>query len=132
MFSSCIIHGPRYSRVEKVLELRIGMHYKEVNSVLATGPYDLKSIDSLGNRTLIYKYRVTDRRTLPFLLKENNGQSIRGKFVDLYATFNVKDTLKDLYAMRSESELKEKKLNINTLLTFLTVTAPAFLIYLGK
>lgn len=129
--SSCIVTGPQYTRVEKVLKLSVGMSSAEVENTLGIHPYDLCRLDSLGNKTVIYKYRVTDRRTVPFFLKDTNGFKVRGKFVDLYATYNVKDTLIALHAQPSQSKLTEKKLNINTLLTFLTVTAPAVLIFFG-
>jgi hypothetical protein len=127
----CIAHGPKYSRVEKVLQLRPGMSKGEAEKILGVRPYDLKSMDSLGTRTLIYKYRVTERRTLPFLLKDTNGQEIRGKFVDLHITYNSEDTLVSMFSKKTDSEIREKRVDINTLINFITVTAPAVLIYLG-
>ncbi len=131
VFSGCIVKGPKYSHVEKVMKLNNGMTLDEVNTTLGLKPYDLKSIDSVGNKVLLYKYRLTDRRTVPMFLKDTNGKEISSKFVDLYCTFSNENKLTKLITTSSDSELKEQRLNINSLITFLTVTGPAFLIYLG-
>lgn len=129
--AGCIVKGPKYTRIEKVMKLENGMSLNEVNKTLEIRPYDLIKIDSAGNRTLMYKYRLTDRRTVPLFLKDTNGKEIRAKFSDLYCTFDKNEILVKMYTQKSESELKEHRLNINSLLTFMTVTAPAVLIYLG-
>ena len=131
VFSGCIVKGPKYSHVEKVMKLNNGMTMDEVNITLGLKPYDLKSIDSVGNKVLLYKYRLTDRRTVPLFLKDTNGKEISSKFVDLYCTFSADNKLTKLITTASDSELKEQRLNINSLITFLTVTGPAVLIYLG-
>jgi hypothetical protein len=79
----------------------------------------------------MYKYRLTDRRTVPLFLKDTNGKEIRAKFSDLYCTFDKNEILISLYSQKSESELKEHRFNINSFLTLLTVSVPAFLVYLG-
>lgn len=129
--TGCIVKGPKYTRVEKVMKLKNGMSLNNVNKTLEIQPYDLVSVDSAGNRTLMYKYRLTDRRTVPLFLKDTNGKEIRAKFSDLYCTFDKNGYLIKMVTQKSESELKEHRLNINSLLTFMTVTAPAVLIYLG-
>lgn len=131
LLSGCIVKGPKYTHVENVLTVNNGMTLNEVNTLLKLKPYDLRSLDSLGNKVLIYKYRLTDRRTVPLFLKDTNGKEISSKFMDLYCTFNSKNILVKLESKSSNSELKEQRLNINSVLTFLTVTAPAFLVYLG-
>ena len=131
LLSGCIAHGPKYSRIEKVLQIKPGMSKTDIENTLDIGPYDIKSLDSSGTKTIIYKYRTTHRRTLPFLLKDTNGQEIRGKFVDLYVYYTPQDTMVYMNSMTSETEIQQKKININTLITFLTVTAPALLVYLG-
>ncbi len=129
--TGCIVKGPKYTHVENVLNLNNGMTLKTVNETLKLRPYDLRSLDSAGNKVLIYKYRLTDRRTVPLFLKDTNGKNISSKFMDLHCTFDSKNILVKLESKSTNSELKEQRLNINSLITFLTVTAPAFLVYLG-
>ena len=131
MLNACIVHGPRYTTVDKVLKLKTGLTLNEVNSLLVSKPYDLYIFDSLGNKSYIYKYRVTDRKTVPFLLKENNGKEITGRYMDLVAYFTSFDTLYKLESRPTDSEIKEKRVNINNVLTFLTVTVPSVLLVLG-
>src|SRR5882672_515052 len=72
--NGCIVVRPPYSKVEKVFTLQPGMTKEDVSKILDIPPYDLKSLDdSSGQIVLIYKYRVTDRKTLPFLVKPKNG-----------------------------------------------------------
>lgn len=129
--TGCIVKGPKFTHVEKVLDLKPGLTLTEVNNTLGLKPYDLISMDSTGARVLLYKYRLTDRRTVPLFLKDTNGKEISAKFADLYCSFNSENILTNLYSQPSESELKEHRFNINNFMTFLTVTAPAFLLYLG-
>ncbi|MFI5203505.1 MAG: hypothetical protein ACHQF2_03325 [Flavobacteriales bacterium] len=127
----CVATGPKYTRVEKVMKLRNGMTQKMVDSIVALKPYDLVSIDKEGNRTMLYKYRVTDRRTLPFLLRDTNGFEYKGKFADLLVTYNHADTVVCLESKGSDSEIKTKKLDINALITLVSITVPSVLVYLG-
>jgi len=129
--SSCIVKGPKYTHVEKVLTLKNGMTLNEVNTTLGLKPYDLISLDSAGNKVLMYKYRLTDRRTVPLFLKDTNGKEISAKFADLHCTFSADNVLVKLASQKSESELKEQRLDINSVMNFMSVTLPAVLIYLG-
>lgn len=79
MNQSCIVSGPKFANVDKVMELKPGMTFEQVNTHLGIGPYDLHEFDSIGRRSYVYKYRVMDRKTVPFLLKETNGIKSRGK-----------------------------------------------------
>ncbi len=130
--SSCIVQGPRYARVEQVLVLHLGMTKEDVSKTLGTVPYDLKSVSDTSE-ILIYKYRVTDRKTVPFLMKPNNGMSVTGKYVDLFITFSKEGKVTYIESCSDCEKINEKELKIdfNKLLTLLTVTVPAVLIYLG-
>jgi hypothetical protein len=130
--SSCIVQGPRYTRVEKVLTLKLGMTKEEVSKTLNVSPYDLKAITD-STETLIYKYRVTDRRTIPFLMKPNNGTSVTGKYVDLFITFSKEGKAINIESCSDCEKTDEKRMKIdfNKIITFITVTTPALLIYLG-
>jgi hypothetical protein len=127
----CVVKGPKFTEMDNIMQLKLGMTYSEVNQLLKINPYDVVVIDSTGQKTLIYKYRTTDRKTVPMFLKPANGKEIWGKYRDLYAHFTPTDTLFKMYSVDTDSELKEKRLDINGIITFMTVTVPAVLILLG-
>lgn len=131
--SSCIVQAPAYTKVEQVLSLKPGMTKEEVSAVLGIPPYDLKSVNEKGETVLIYKYRVTDRKTVPFLMKSSNGVKARGKWVDLFITYGPDGKATSIESCSECEETKpvEKKIDINALLTVITVTIPAILVYLG-
>lgn len=131
LVQSCVVTGPKYTHVESVLKLKPGMSKAEVNDSLGLGPYDLHHYDSTGSYAVIYKYRVTDRRTVPFLLKETNGMKAKGKYMDLIAYYDSSDVAYRFVSQRSESKLKESRLDINSVLTAVTITVPSILVYLG-
>lgn len=131
LIHSCVVSGPKYARVEQVMQLKPGMSKDSVNGKLGIGPYDIHIFDSTGNYSYIYKYRTTDRRTLPFLLKETNGKEIRGKYVDLVAYYDTADIAYRFESRPTDSKLDQKKLNINTLVVLITVVVPSVLVYLG-
>lgn len=128
---SCIVSGPKFTHVEKVMELSPGMSLDTVNSRLGVQPYDINAYDSTGNRSYIYKYRTTDRKTLPFLLKETNGRTTLGKYVDLVAYYDSTNVAYRFESRPTDSKLDEKRLNINSLVTVITVVVPTVLVYLG-
>lgn len=132
LLSSCIIQRPQYARVEKVMMLQTGMTKEDVSKVLGIPPYDIKSVNDSGE-VLIYKYRVTDRKTVPFVVRENNGMKVRGKYVDLFVTYTKEGKVKNIESCTECGETREieTKIDINKIITLITVTAPALLIYLG-
>lgn len=131
VYQSCIVSAPKYTNVEKVLELKPGMSQSQVNEHLGIKPYDLDCFDSSGCHSLIYKYRVTDRKTVPFLLKETNGVKSKGKYMDLIAYYNAGDTVYKLESRITDSKLNERRLNFGKVLSAITVTVPSVLVYLG-
>lgn len=132
-FSSCIVQAPKYTRIEQVLTLKPGMTKDEVTAALGIPPYDIRSMNDKGETMLIYKYRVTDRKTIPLLMKPANGVRATGKWVDLFVTFSWDGKLTKLESCSGCEETKptEKRIDINTVVTFITVTVPAVLVYLG-
>lgn len=128
---SCIVSGPKYTRVEKVMQLRPGMSKDTVNSRLGINPYDINAYDTDGNQSFIYKYRTTDRKTIPFLLKETNGRKTTGKYVDLIAFYDSTNTAYRFESRPTDTKLDEKRLNVSSLFTVVTVTVPSVLVYLG-
>lgn len=131
LITGCVAHSPKNTRSEKVMKLKVGMTFEEVNKTLELKPYFLSSMDSAGNKVYVYKYRLTDRKTVPLFLKDTNGISKRGDFMDLYASFSDGDTLVGLQSDYTETIVQEKRLDINNLLTLLTITVPSVLIFLG-
>jgi hypothetical protein len=130
---SCIVERPPYSKVEKVLTLKLGMSMDTISKILDIPPYDLRSLDdSSGQTVLVYKYRVTDRRTLPFFVKPRNGMRVSGKYRDLAVTYD-KDG-KATHFESSDTDVTEKEtkiVDINKVINLIAVIAPAVLIYLG-
>jgi len=119
--------------VEDVMKLEPGMSFEEVNDTLDLEPYNIKSKDSSGNYTVIYKYRVYDRSTVPFFLKPKNGVEVKGRFVTLLADFDKHDILTSFYTCTEcdGEDVKEKKLNVATLVILVTVVLPALLVLIG-
>jgi hypothetical protein len=129
--SSCIVQVPKYAKVEKVLELQPGMSQNEVSAILGIPPYDLKSRDST-EYTLIYKYRVADRRNFPFFVGQTNGLKWRGKYVDLFITYSMHGKIISIRSCSDceGSDKTEKKVDINwgAIITLLTVSLPTLLV----
>lgn len=113
------------------MELSPGMSLQTVNAKLGIQPYDIYIYDSTGNRSYIYKYRTTDRKTVPFLLKETNGRKSIGKYMDLVAYYDSVDVAYRFESKPTDSKLDEKRLNVNTIVTIITVIVPTVLVYLG-
>lgn len=130
--SSCVVQAPRYAKVEQVLTLQLGMTKEEVSKTLGISPYDFKSVTDTSE-ILIYKYRVTDRRTVPFLMKPTNGVSARGKYVDLFITYSKegKASFIESCSACEKTDVKKFSIDLNKVITFITATTPAVLIYLG-
>lgn len=131
LIHSCIVSGPKYTRVEKVMTLEPGMTRDDVNARLGLKPYDIYCFDSTGNRSYVYKYRTTDRKTVPFLLKDTNGVKSRGKYMDLIAYYDTSNVAYRFESKPTDSKLDEKRLDINTVVTIITVTLPTLLVYFG-
>jgi hypothetical protein len=131
LIQSCIVSAPKYSHVEQVMQLKIGMSKDSVSSRLGVEPYDIDIYDSTGYRSFVYKYRTTDRSTIPFRLKETNGKEKIGKYMDLVAYFDSTDIAYRFESRPTDSKVDQKKFNINAIVTIVTVIVPALLVYLG-
>ena len=130
--ASCIVRAPKYSTVEKVLTLKLGQSKDEVSQILGIPPYNVMSVYDTGT-VLLYKFRVTDRSTIPFLMKETNGKKVRGKYVNLLVSFDTNNRVRYLQTCDDcdKSIVDKKKVDINQLVTLATVTLPALMIFLG-
>ena len=127
-----MVQAPKYTHVEQVLALKLGMSKEEVSKALGIPPYDIKSLNDTAE-VLIYKYRVTDRKTVPLFKKETNGIKATGAYVDLLVTYDKTGIMTALETCSKCSNTEEKttKLDIDKVITLITVTVPALLVYLG-
>ena len=128
---SCIVSAPKYTHVEQVMQLKTGMFIDTVNKIIGITPYDMDFYDYTGYRSFIYKYRTTDRKTVPFMLKETNGKRKIGKYMDLVAYYDSTDIAYRFESRPTDSKVDQKKFNINILVTIVTVVVPSLLVYLG-
>jgi len=131
--SSCIVKAPKYLTVEKVLTLRQGMTKEEVSQILGIPPYNMVSMNDTAEFVLLYKYRVTNRATVPFFLKPTNGKPVRGKYVNLLVTYDKEGKVKSMESCVDcdETLIEEKRLDPDKIVTLITVTLPAVMVYLG-
>ncbi len=129
---SCIVHAPKYTGIEEVLTLKPGMTKEEVSKALGIPPYDLKSVTD-SETVLIYKYRTTDRNTLPLAMNKTNGVRSKGKWVDLFITYDRNGKVSQIKSCSDceVTETKETKIDFNKIIMLVTITAPAVLVYLG-
>jgi hypothetical protein len=121
--------------VEKVLTVNLGMTVEEVSNILGIPPYDIKSRTD-SSFILIYKYRVADRRTIPFIVTPTNGMKWRGKYVDLFITYSPMGRVTSINSCSDceDSENVQKKIDIDftSIITLITVSIPAILILIFK
>jgi hypothetical protein len=129
---SCIVRAPKYTGIEEALQLHMGMTKEEVSKALGIPPYDLKSVSD-SCFIYIYKYRTTDRKTVPFFMTKTNGIKSKGKWVDLFVTYGKDGKVKDINSCSGceVTKVTEKKMDLNSILLLVTVTVPSILLYLG-
>lgn len=129
---SCIVHAPKYTGIEEVLLLKTGMTKEEVAMTLGIPAYDLKSHSDTAT-VYIYKYRTTDRKTIPFVMNKTNGFKAKGKWVDLFVTYNKqgKAILIESCSECEETKVMKKKYDLTAILMILTVVVPSVAVYLG-
>ncbi len=130
--SSCIVQSPKYTTVQQVLTLKIGMTKAEVEDTLGLKPYDIKLYNDTGN-TYVYVYRVVDRRTFPFNTKPTNGKEVLGKYIKLAVTYSKDNKVMKVEPCTTCTDNLEitRKLDFQKVTAFITVTLPVILIYLG-
>jgi hypothetical protein len=132
-FSSCIVTAPRYTSVEKVFTLKVGMTKDEVNQALGITPYNISSISD-SESVYLYKYRLTDRTTVPLFLGPTNGKNISGKYVNLLVTYDVNGCVTKFESCGNdcdETVVETNKVDVNKVITFLSVTLPIVLVFVG-
>ena len=134
-FTSCILQSPKYTTLDKVMTLKLGMTKDEVEHTLNLVPYDIKSITD-SSHVFIYVYRVTDRKTIAFYTKERNGRHSKGKYVQLQVAYSVKDS-KVIHIescnMCPDNLVASSRVRVDLekVATFVSVTLPVILVYIG-
>ncbi|MDZ4757915.1 MAG: outer membrane protein assembly factor BamE [Bacteroidota bacterium] len=128
--SSCVVQAPKYTMIEQVLSIKEGMTKEEVTQILGIPPYDLKLSDD-STLVLIYKYRVTDRKVLPYNTQPVNGKNIRGKYVDLFVTYSKEGKVISFRSCSNCEDTKFTKIDLGKIGTAIMTTVPAILIYFG-
>ena len=130
---SCIVQSPKYTTLDRVMSLQIGMTKPQVEKTLDLQPYDLKAYTDTSN-VFIYVYRVNDRRTIPFFTRRKNGIRSTGKYVQLFVAYSKKDST--VINVESCSECADNlvtssKIDFAKVFSFVTVTVPVILVYIG-
>lgn len=112
--------------------LKMGLTPDEVTQCLGTIPYNLVLLTDT-EYVVLYKYRVTDRAIVPFFMKENNGREVRGKYVNLLVTFGKNGLVKKYQSCADcdVTTIERKQIDVNRVITFLTITLPIALVFLG-
>jgi hypothetical protein len=126
------VQSPKYTTLEKVMTLKLGMSKTEVEETLGLKPYNLKSCTDTSN-VFIYVYRVTDRRTLSFNTKPVNGRQKIGKYVQLEVGYSKKDRVISIESCNlcPDNLVNIDRIDFGKIIIFLTVTLPVLLIYVG-
>ncbi len=130
--TSCIVQSPKYSTLEQVMSLQLGMSKTQVEETLGIQPYNLKAYNDTSN-VFTYVYRVIDRRTLPLNTKPANGKKVIGRYVQLDVAYS-----KDGKVIKIEScslcpdnLVTVQKIDFEKVILFITVTLPVILVYIG-
>jgi hypothetical protein len=131
-FSSCIVQSPKYTSLDQVILLQLGMTKMEVEEKLNLKPYDLKAYTDTS-KVFIYVYRVIDRKTLSFNTKPTNGREVRGRYVQLFITYSKDDKVLNIESCPQcpDNLMKQTKIDFEKIFLFVTVTLPVILIYVG-
>jgi outer membrane protein assembly factor BamE (lipoprotein component of BamABCDE complex) len=133
LLTSCIVQSPKYSTLEKVISLEIGMTKLQVEEALGVKPYDLKAYTDTS-QVFIYVYRVNDRKTLSFYTKPVNGRRSIGKYVQLEVTYSLKDCkVSKIESCNTcpDNLVATSKVDFDKIFAFITISLPAILIYIG-
>ncbi len=130
--TSCIVQSPKFTSLDKVIALQIGMSKNEVEDLLGLEPYDLKALTD-SSKTYIYIYRVKNRRTFSFDTKSVNGSDIKGKYVQLAIEYSNKGMVKHIEScsLCPDNLVSTSKIDFEKIFVFVTVTLPIILLYLG-
>lgn len=85
---SCIVTSPKYTTIDKVVQIKIGMSLSELEELLEIPIYDLYLINENDEKTIVYNYRVFDRKVPIKIMTPNNGKKTLGKYDKLIVTLS--------------------------------------------
>jgi outer membrane protein assembly factor BamE (lipoprotein component of BamABCDE complex) len=131
-FTSCLVQSPKYSTLEQVMSLQLGMSKAQVEEILGIQPYDIKAYTDTSN-VFIYVYRVIERKTLSFHTRPMNGIKSKGKYVQLYVAYSKDDKVISIEScsLCPDNLVTRSRIDFPQVFVFITVTLPVLLIYLG-
>jgi hypothetical protein len=114
------------------MALHLGMTKNEVEESLGIKPYDLKGLTDTSS-TLIYIYRVVDRRTLAIATKPTNGKKSTGKYVQLEVTYSNENKVLKMESCNlcPDNLVTKSRIDFEKVFTFVTVTLPVLLVFFG-
>ncbi len=130
--TSCIVQSPKYTKLEQVMSLEVGMSKAQVEQALGIQPYNLKTFNDTSN-VFIYVYRVIDRKTLSFNTKATNGKETLGRYTQLAVTYSKDNKVTSIESCNLCKDNLEntRKIDFGKIILFVTVTLPVLLIYFG-
>ena len=111
------------------------MSRQQVEQLLNLQPYDFKALTDT-TQVLTYVYRVRDRKTFEHLTSPHNGRTSVGKYVQLHVTYS-KDSSKVVHLESCSNcpdnlvHVSKLNMNLGKMFTFVTVTLPVILVYIG-
>lgn len=131
--TSCITQSPKYTSLEQVMSLDVGMTKAQVEERLRLAPYDMQACTDSTN-SFIYVYRTVERKTFSIHTKERNGRKALGKYVQLFVTYSKKNdkAIKIETCSYCPNDLDHNiKVDFEKMILFITVTLPVILVYVG-
>lgn len=132
MLTSCIVRSPKYSTLQQVMNLQVGMSKTQVEQTLGVKPYTIKAFTDTST-VFIYVYRPTERRTLSFNTKPVNGKEALGKYMQLEVAYSKDDKVINITSCNlcPDNLVVTSKIDFEKIFVFVTVTLPVILIFLG-
>ena len=88
--------------------------------------------------SLRLQYRTSELKRIPIIMRRNTGFEMEGDFVDQLVTLNQENTVVNLETVESSADKDQNTTGIdfNSLIkgiaTMITVTLPAFLVFLSS
>jgi hypothetical protein len=130
--TSCFVQSPKYTSLEQVMSLQLGMSKLQVEEILAVKPYDLKAKTD-SSIVFIYVYRVADRRTLSINTKPANGKESLGKYVQLEIAYSKDEKVISIESCNlcPDNLVNTSKIDFEKVFVFITITLPVLLVYFG-
>lgn len=113
--SCTTIQLPKFTTMEKLSQIKTGMIRDQVELILGIPAYQVSSIDENGDITVIYNYRVSERKVARNIIQPTNGLDTWGNFGRIFITFSKDERVVKAFACGvdcgngTKSNLQEKK-----------------------